>query len=732
MHICGARIEKYKGVDVELPWASAIVLFGANDSGKTNILEAFLANLGDGRAVRGEGDAELGLDIELDGLHTPGHPDQELFLTMLLSYGEGPFWLESESWVSHSGVDSEVVDELQRGWDDLQRDYASLGSGEDRTSRIAKLVERAFSLAAANWDQYVGTSDVPTGLSVPRSGREAVASCAFRAYRGSLAWFAPGGADIVYLGCPYLPNRENASYLDMLGVRVVRVDASTAAFATIYERLERAMPTVAVKHRRFDHAFPAANLGHLDPTSLDVRAILRGDIALTPDREKQPWLIREGNLTALRPSMQAACEEFSTYVTGLAAPFVSSAYDIRIVPLHPDEWPDHDGRHLGVCLRSHRTGQLFDLESASSGMATWTGFALSETLRLAEEGSIPLLVPWFTEDTADPSGVRDVRYPSPLDQPPEALTVYVFDEPETHLHPLAQQQAADWIAERARTGANVLLASHALPFLDMPLKDVEYLKVTRNEEWETKAERITGDILGAVAKSAADLGLPPVALVQLTKAWLVVEGEHDRLILNAFFGEELRRAGLQILPLRGAARAKASFMAVEALKPLCLPFFWLLDNTYARRLEDKTGSEPKTQEEFIAAQLKRLAAEEGTDLRMLTWPYPDIICALPIEAVRRLAFEKRGTPDAATSWQELIERHEIQRREAEENGKKPADFKGYVLETFQLKGRGADWFVNGVLRLCEQRSPDGCPLTPVVSSVIAAVEARVVAPVHET
>jgi hypothetical protein len=33
-------VSDFKGVEARLPWAAAVVLFGANDSGKTNILEA--------------------------------------------------------------------------------------------------------------------------------------------------------------------------------------------------------------------------------------------------------------------------------------------------------------------------------------------------------------------------------------------------------------------------------------------------------------------------------------------------------------------------------------------------------------------------------------------------------------------------------------------------------------------------------------------------------------------
>jgi recombinational DNA repair ATPase RecF len=36
------QLTMYKGISVTVPWSPSVVLFGPNDSGKTNILEALL------------------------------------------------------------------------------------------------------------------------------------------------------------------------------------------------------------------------------------------------------------------------------------------------------------------------------------------------------------------------------------------------------------------------------------------------------------------------------------------------------------------------------------------------------------------------------------------------------------------------------------------------------------------------------------------------------------------
>ena len=90
MRIHRIRIQGFKGVDVEIPWASAMVLFGANDSGKTNILEAVVA---DERALRGgSAGIPLELDVELDGLAIEGNGNRETFLTWLLADNTDVWW----------------------------------------------------------------------------------------------------------------------------------------------------------------------------------------------------------------------------------------------------------------------------------------------------------------------------------------------------------------------------------------------------------------------------------------------------------------------------------------------------------------------------------------------------------------------------------------------------------------------------------------------------------------
>ena len=249
--------------------------------------------------------------------------------------------------------------------------------------------------------------------------------------------------------------------------------------------------------------------------------------------------------------------------------------------------------------------------------------------------------------------------------------------------------------------------------------------MTRSQNWRTLVESITRDTLGAVAGSAEALGLPPVALIQLTRGWLVVEGEHDRQILDAQYGGDLRQVGIQILPLRGAARAKASFLNLAALAPLGLPFFFLLDNTRAEDVaRGQIAAPSRTEEERIAEQIIRLRDEEGVDVEVLGLPYPDIICALPLDALDLVARENSALPGVASSWSELIENHGRLRAEAGGRGERAPDFKRFVVDSLGLRDWTPDRLVEAALRASGGQAPEGSPLGRIVLRIVATVDGR--------
>ena len=691
MRISRVRINAFKGVDVELPWASAVVLFGPNDAGKTNILEGFLSNFGEDRSVRvepytegrfGSGDQALvAVAIELNGLDIDGHPDQEAFLRWLLADNNEPWWkpdvgiLEAE----------EIRLDEDRALAGLRDDFGRLRASGEPHRDLSALVARVRQACGPFRERRLALRGMP-----PPSPDE-ILSPHFTVWNGMLYWHARQGGEQIELAEFALGQAEPGrttieEFTEVLDLGIVRIAASGPAHDALLDRVEKWVEAFSLAAR--DRAAGSRD-GHI------VHLLAPNDL----------WVERTGESTVLRPAVRDACTELSGLVQKLLPPFVSGSYEVRVVPLFPDEWHAYGGRHVAIRLRPHGAGEDFDLELASSGVASWTGFALLEALRV--------------ETRATHASQRNDG----------SQTVYVFDEPEAHLHPLAQEQAAAWIAERVRDGATVLLASHAVPFLRLPLEDVEYLKVSRNADWETVVQPMTEDVLGTVAESAEALGLSPAALVQVTRAWLVVEGEHDKMILTAFHGAELSRAGVRMLALRGAGRAKASFLNLEVLAPLGLPFFCLLDNVRAEAIRTgRLDRSDRSEEEKIAEQLWRLSREEGVELDVLGLPYPDVLCALPITAVAKVARANAGRPAAATSWDELIEDHVRYRAQTRAKGESALDFKAFVLSALGLDGWPAGRLVAEALETCRRQTPAGDPLSRMVAHVLAAAASPPVPP----
>jgi hypothetical protein len=689
------HIGDFKGLHVRLDWASAVVLFGANDSGKTNVLEGFVSGLGGDVLVRREPDAtpydgalayeqpSASLLVELDGRDLEGHADQEIFLTWLLARVVKVTWLGQ----GDDDIDDEAASDDDEALAGLRAECRGLDWSSPDPEAVADLVSRL--LAVARGAVASGLAEPPEARQAGKpAAEEAVASRLFLVARETVSWLwvTSDGSPITLATMSFTSFERPPAISSMfaaLGMRVVSVSSSLEAFEGLHQPLQRLILAVS-KEGRIAERLPE---------------LLQGAPSTGDDR----WLRRVGGAVSLRPAIGEACREVAAEANRLAPAFVADAYAVEVEPLYPDQWESFGGHRLALRLRSLATGREFDVGLAASGVARWAFVALAEAIRrLATEYGSP------DHDEDDLIGPPDHGH-----------TIYVLDEPEAHLHPLAQEQAASWIADLAREGAGVLLATHAVPFLRLSLADVEYFRVVRTEDWTTQVERITGDVLGVVAESAEVLGLPPAALIQLTRAWLVVEGEHDRLILEAFFGRELRGAGVQILPLRGANRAKASFLNLGALAPLGLPFYCLLDNARAEavksgRLERGRMSE----EERIAEQLIELRRKGQVELDVFGLPYPDIICALPMEAVRQVAREAGAEPTGAT-WSDLIAQHQSQADEARRCGQKGLPFKTFVLEALGLPGWSVDRLVAEALRRSEGPEP-ASPLSRRVAEIIAA------------
>lgn len=372
------------------------------------------------------------------------------------------------------------------------------------------------------------------------------------------------------------------------------------------------------------------------------------------------------------PRAREGCAELSGEATRIAPRFVSDRYEIVVSPLLGSQRENFAGRRVEVALRDRTGDRVFDLSLVGSGTQTWAQYSIQEAMRRVEQGM------------ATPSEGRSTP------------TIYVLDEPERHLHPTAQEEVARWITDRVRDGAGAIIATHAAPFLDLGYESTEYYCISRDVGGTTRATRMSEDLLGAIAESAAEMGLSPVHAVQLTRAWLVVEGEHDKHVLRHFYGRELDRARISILPLRGVNQALA-LLQLGHLSTIGKPLYVIFDSVRAELVTgEATPTGLASREERVIDQLRRLWSDPNVDLRFEPFSSPDIICALPEDAVRRAVSDAfRGKAGTFPGWNPIVASYEAA-------GSK-GQFKDFALAQMQL-GATADEFVAEVLARSD-RSP---------------------------
>ena len=256
---------------------------------------------------------------------------------------------------------------------------------------------------------------------------------------------------------------------------------------------------------------------------------LTGELMAISDSDS--WVRRlEGGSYEIANSVVEICAEISRQATETAPRFVTREYEISVAPTPLEYWRANEGRRVRLELVRRRTGKRFDLRVVGSGLAVGASYAIQDAMRRLEEPEI-----WARPDA-----------------------MFIFDEPERHLHPAAQDEVVKWLGRLVESGATIALATHALPFLSLPIEDFAYMRAPRSQAGLTEVAALGPDVVGSLEKDRRALGLSsPAQLIQLTRAAIVVEGKHDVMVLYDLYGDEFCAARLRLLPRRHAQHARA-------------------------------------------------------------------------------------------------------------------------------------------------------------------------------
>jgi hypothetical protein len=196
-------------------------------------------------------------------------------------------------------------------------------------------------------------------------------------------------------------------------------------------------------------------------------------------------------------------------------------------------------------------------------------------------------------------------------------------------------------------------------------------------------------------------GVSAAQLIQLTRAILLVEGKHDEQVIEHFYGDELRRARIEILPIRGTSKTKL-LVEAELLRRLRIPLYILFD---------KTLSEDSSESRAIRELVNYWPDTDPAPTRIAFAP-PDIFFALPEDAVRRVL--KSSFDVAFPGWSTI---------EKEASAAGAASAKRFFFESLGLPD-DQDRVLEAILGECPRQNPIGTPLDRSMQELLARATAN--------
>lgn len=135
----------------------------------------------------------------------------------------------------------------------------------------------------------------------------------------------------------------------------------------------------------------------------------------------------------------------------------------------------------------------------------------------------------------------------------------IIDEPEQSLHRDAERGAIRRLEQLVRhENATAIIATHSPLMLDSELAVLHQVRMTA-EGIDVASD--DGTFVGLSERA----GARPSDLAVLQRAFLLVEGEVDRIVIEAMFGPELQRLRVAILPFGGSDGLHAAVAAFQML-----------------------------------------------------------------------------------------------------------------------------------------------------------------------
>ena len=414
-------------------------------------------------------------------------------------------------------------------------------------------------------------------------------------------------------------------------------------------------------------------------------------------RATDAWLRdRNADVAVVDSNARALCALVSDLAVTLLPMFVSEVHRplVSVEPIY--EW--NQGPQLRLELVAPSDSR-YPMRAAADGHKVWLQFAVLESVailrrylavleallerpasaREASTGSDRSA--WKQYDAALNlfrafSRGKDGAIP-PLDQFISLRNVghrlYLIDEPEQHLHPRLQRSAARWLVEAGTSGASqCLVVTHSPHYLRIPGNvSFAYLQQVPDGTTRTRStiRLLTPELLAATDEVAEDMGFDRGELLSAVSTIVFVEGQADKLFLDAYCGARLHHAGLALVPIHGAVHAerKGVVDSEVVLSWTAAKLAVLLDNLVEdewRRLEQdpeyrlQQSRKPAKTELKAMADILLRAGQVGRPIAPVGIPVDDIFDLLD-EAILEERFGFPGHASARAQHEEATARKKI-------------------------------------------------------------------------
>lgn len=285
---------------------------------------------------------------------------------------------------------------------------------------------------------------------------------------------------------------------------------------------------------------------------------------------------------------------------------------------------------------------------------------------LPEDGHVPLLLsgkPWIWASSGSHAERRWLILGKKAMR--QSTKWLVIDEPESGMHRVAEAELAGVLSSPDWTSDNILVvATHSPEFLNLP--NINICHIVKGS---------TYSLTSIHREMFIDLGVRPSDLLTGIKTFLLVEGEHEKIIFESMFRDELTGMGCRIIVARGGKNMKDIFESQFIFDFTDAVIVSLLDNIDSKDVENiwseskkmaqsgkiiKAGEHvrrslpgSKSGENVFLSQFLTLALANGQHERVE-------VCGLSKPDI--VFYFEPGDFGLKKSWKELIELNEIEKQ----------------------------------------------------------------------